>query len=138
MFRPLGLLPCYCVINHNLQYELLLSSFLLVSLNSNNLYVQKFDKMRMIDWCKDCIFIFLMYKTVFQLSATCIWSKILNLKNILFNKWIALDSRTCCLNLQHFRLHLGLISRQCKWNVQELIIKNNNHKYLLWNIITNI
>jgi hypothetical protein len=42
-----------------------------------------------------------------------------------------------CLNLQHFRLHLGLISRQCKWDVQELIIKNNNHKYLLWNISTN-
>jgi hypothetical protein len=33
-------------------------------------------------------------QTVFQLSATCIWTKILNLKNILFNKWIALDSRT--------------------------------------------
>ena len=43
-----------------------------------------------------------------------------------------------CLNLQHFRLHLGLISRQCKWNVQELMIKNNNHKYLLWNIITDL
>ena len=34
-------------------------------------------------------------QTVFQLSATCIWTKIFNLKNILFNKWIALDSRTC-------------------------------------------
>ena len=34
-------------------------------------------------------------QTVFQLSATCIWTKIFNLKNILFNKWIALHSRTC-------------------------------------------
>jgi hypothetical protein len=34
-------------------------------------------------------------QTVFQLSATCICTKIFNLKNILFNKWIALDSRTC-------------------------------------------
>jgi hypothetical protein len=34
-------------------------------------------------------------QTVFQLSTTCIWTKIFNLKNILFNKWIALDSRTC-------------------------------------------
>ena len=34
-------------------------------------------------------------QTVFQLSTTCIWTKIFNLKNMLFNKWIALDSRTC-------------------------------------------
>ena len=33
--------------------------------------------------------------TVLQLSATCIWTTIFNLKNILFNKWIALDSGTC-------------------------------------------
>jgi hypothetical protein len=31
------------------------------SLNSNNLYVQKLDRMGMIDWCKECIFVFLMY-----------------------------------------------------------------------------
>ena len=36
-------------------------SFSLFLLNSNNPYVQKLDRMRMIDWCKDCIFVFLMY-----------------------------------------------------------------------------
>ena len=43
---------------------------------------------------KECTFSNDAYsQTVFQLSATCVWTKIFNVKNILFNKWIALDSR---------------------------------------------
>ena len=36
-------------------------SFAMFSLKPINRYVQKLDIMHMIDWCKDCIFVVLMY-----------------------------------------------------------------------------